>query len=211
MLRIGLTGGIAAGKSTAATRLAELGATVIDHDALARAAVAPGSDGLAAVAAEFGAGVIGADGALDRAALGAIVFADPAARARLNAIVHPIVLRLARDAERAAQSGDPDAVAVHDSPLLVETGQSESFDIVVVVHADEEVRVKRLMRARGLSQGEALARIRAQATDEQRLAAATVVLESSDTVLGLRRQVDAFWRDRVRPGTGPVRPTATWS
>jgi len=197
MLRIGLTGGIASGKSTAAARLAELGATVIDHDLLAREAVAPGSDGLARVAAEFGADVVGRDGTLDRSALGAIVFADPEARSRLNAIVHPIVLRLADDAEAAVRTDDRGAVVVHDIPLLVETGQAADFDLVLVVHASEEVRVERLMRERGLSRVQALARIRAQATDEDRLAAATVVLAGGSTVHDLRRQVDTFWRDRV--------------
>jgi dephospho-CoA kinase len=197
MLRIGLTGGIASGKSTAAARLAELGATVIDHDLLAREAVAPGSDGLARVAAEFGADVVGRDGTLDRSALGAIVFADPEARSRLNAIVHPIVLRLADDAEAVVRTDDRGAVVVHDIPLLVETGQAADFDLVLVVHASEEVRVERLMRERGLSRVQALARIRAQATDEDRLAAATVVLAGGSTVHDLRRQVDTFWRDRV--------------
>jgi len=197
MLRIGLTGGIASGKSTAAARLAELGATVIDHDLLAREAVAPGSDGLARVAAEFGADVVGRDGTLDRSALGAIVFADPEARSRLNAIVHPIVLRLADDAEAAVRTDDRGAVVVHDIPLLVETGQAADFDLVLVVRASEEVRVERLMRERGLSRAQALARIRAQATDEDRLAAATVVLAGGSTVHDLRRQVDAFWWDRV--------------
>lgn len=197
MLRIGLTGGIASGKSTAAARLAELGATVIDHDLLARQAVAPGSDCLARVAAEFGADVVGRDGTLDRSALGAIVFADPEARSRLNAIVHPIVLRLADDAEAAVRTDDRGAVVVHDIPLLVETGQAADFDLVLVVRASEEVRVERLMRERGLSRVQALARIRAQATDEDRLAAATVVLAGGSTIHDLRRQVDTFWRDRV--------------
>jgi dephospho-CoA kinase len=197
MLRIGLTGGIGSGKSTAAARLAELGATVIDHDLLARQAVAPGSDGLALVAAEFGADVVGRDGTLDRPALGAIVFADPEARTRLNAIVHPIVRRLADDAEAAVRTDDRGAVVVHDIPLLVETGQAADFDLVLVVRASEEVRVERLMRERGLSRAQALARIRAQATDEDRLAAATVVLAGGSTIHDLRRQVDAFWWDRV--------------
>ena len=197
MLRIGLTGGIASGKSTAAARLAELGAKVIDHDLLAGEAVAPGSDGLARVAAEFGADVVGRDGTLDRPALGAIVFADPEARTRLNAIVHPIVLRLADDAEAAVRTDDRGVVVVHDIPLLVETGQAADFDLVLVVHASEEVRVERLMRERGLSRVQALARIRAQATDEDRLAAATVVLAGGSTIHDLRRQVDTFWRDRV--------------
>ena len=197
MLRIGLTGGIGSGKSTAAARLAELGATVIDHDLLARQAVAPGSDGLALVAAAFGADVVGRDGTLDRPALGAIVFADPEARTRLNAIVHPIVRRLADDAEAAVRTDDPGAVVVHEIPLLVETGQTADFDLVLVVHASEEVRVERLMRERGLSRVQALARIRAQATDEDRLAAATVVLAGGSTVHDLRRQVDTFWRDRI--------------
>lgn len=199
---IGLTGGIAAGKSVAAARLTELGATVIDHDLLARDAVGPGSEGLAEVAAAFGPAVIDDAGEIDRAALGALVFADPQARARLNAIVHPIVLRLAGEAEGTVRAADPRAVVVHDIPLLVETGQAAGFDVVAVVHTTEEVRVRRLVRGRGLSRDEALARIRAQATDEERLAVATVVFEGSTTEDDLRRQVDAFWRDRVHPRTG---------
>src|SRR5690606_34515932 len=181
MFRIGLTGGIAAGKSVAATRLAELGAVVVDHDLLAREAVAPGSVGLAEIAEAFGPGVLAEDGSLDRPALGALVFADDAARERLNGIVHPEVRRLSAEREAKAGAADPSAVVVHDIPLLVETGQAGSFHLVVVVHTPAEQRVQRLVAARGLTEEAARARVAAQASDEERLAAADVTLDGSRT------------------------------
>jgi len=196
MQRIGLTGGIAAGKSVAARRLAELGAVVVDADVLAREAVAPGTAGLAAVVEEFGPGVLAPDGSLDRGALGALVFDDTERRRTLESIVHPVVRRLSAEREAAAAVADPGAVVVHDIPLLVETGQADRFHLVVVVHAPALLRVERLVRLRGLSRADAEARVRAQAADDERLAAADVVLDGSGTDADLRAQVDTLW-DRL--------------
>ncbi|MGY1621557.1 dephospho-CoA kinase [Geodermatophilus sp. SYSU D00965] len=198
MLRIGLTGGIGSGKSTVAGLLAARGARVVDADRIAREVVAPGSAGLAAVADAFGADVLTADGALDRPALAAVVFADPQARARLDGIVHPLVRARAAELVAAAPA---DAVVVQDVPLLVETGQAESYDLVLVVEADLETRVRRLLQ-RGLREEDARARIAAQATDEQRRAVADVVLDNSGTPEELEAQVDRFWTERVAPVTG---------
>ncbi|MFF1528969.1 dephospho-CoA kinase [Cellulomonas sp. NPDC058312] len=196
MQRIGLTGGIAAGKSVAAQRLAERGAVLIDYDVLSREAVAPGSAGLAEVVEAFGPEVLTADGVLDRPRLGAVVFADPSARERLNSIVHPVVRRLAAEREAAAAAADPGAVVVHDIPLLVETGRADAFHVVVVVDAPALLRVERLVRTRGLDRAEAERRIAAQASDADRLAAADVVLDGSGDPEGLRAEVDALW-DRL--------------
>lgn len=196
MQRIGLTGGIAAGKSVVARRLTELGAVVIDSDELARQAVAPGTTGYDAVVEAFGAGVVGPDGALDRPALGRLVFADTAARRRLEAIVHPQVRRLAAEREAAAAAADPDVVVVHDIPLLVETGQADSFGLVVTVAAPAVLRVERLVRLRGMARADAEARVAAQASDEEREAAADVVLDGTGPDEQLRAQVDALW-DRL--------------
>lgn len=193
MFRIGLTGGIAAGKSVALARFAELGAVVVDYDALSRDAVAPGTVGLDEVVEAFGPGVLDADGALDRAALGRVVFGDDAARGRLNAIVHPEVRRLAAEHEAAAGAADPRAVVVHDIPLLVETGDPARFHCVVVVHTPVDVRVGRLVEGRGLSEDEARARLAAQADDAARLAAADVTLDGSGSPEALREQVDELW------------------
>jgi dephospho-CoA kinase len=196
MQRIGLTGGIAAGKSVAAQRLAERGAVLIDYDLLARDAVAPGSGGLADVVAAFGDAVLTPDGALDRPALAGVVFADPAARERLNAVVHPVVRRLAAEREAAAAALDPAAVVVHDVPLLVETGRADAFHLVVVVQAPAVLRVERLVRTRDMDRTEAERRIAAQASDEERLAVADVVLDGSGAPDDLRAEVDALW-DRL--------------
>jgi dephospho-CoA kinase len=193
VLRIGLTGGIGSGKSTVSALLAERGAVIVDSDLIAREVVQPGSPGLAAVVAEFGEGVLGADGSLDRPALAAVVFADPDARARLDAIVHPLVRRRAAEIVAAAPQ---DAVVVNDVPLLVETGQAASYDLVLVIEADLETRVARLVR-RGLTEDDARARIAAQATDEQRRAVADVVLDNSGTLGELVVLVDRFWAERV--------------
>jgi dephospho-CoA kinase len=195
VLRIGLTGGIGSGKSTVSALLTERGAVLIDADRLAREVVEPGTPGLAAVAEAFGDGVVGPDGALDRPALAAIVFADPEARRRLDGIVHPLVR--ARAAELVA-AAPPDAVVVQDVPLLVETGQAGGYDLVLVVEADLRVRVERLI-ARGMGEDDARARIAAQATDEQRRAAADVVLDNSGSRDELAAQVDRFWAERVLP------------
>jgi len=203
VLRVGLTGGIAAGKSTVAARLAGLGAAVVDHDALARDAVAPGSTGLLAVVEAFGA-VLDPLGQLDRQALGAIVFGDWAALATLNGIIHPIVTEAAVRAEAAAVTSGHDVV-VHDIPLLVETGQAGHFDVLVVVDAPAECRVARLVEQRGLSREEAWSRLEAQAADEERLEVADIVLDGSGPVADLEAQVDALWERwaAVRAVAGP--------
>jgi dephospho-CoA kinase len=198
VLRIGLTGGIGSGKSTVSALLAERGAVVIDSDRIAREVVEPGTPGLAAVVEAFGDGVLAADGRLDRPALAAIVFADQEARRRLDGIVHPLVR--ARAVEMAA-AATPDVVVVNDVPLLVETGQAASYDLVLVVEADTDIRVARLVQ-RGLTEEDARARMAAQATDEQRRAVADVVLDNSGTPEQLRAQVERFWAERVGPALG---------
>ena len=185
-MRVGLTGGVASGKSTVSALLREHGAVVVDADALAREVVEPGTPGLASVVAAFGSEVLGADGSLDRARLGAIVFADPARRAELEAIVHPLVRARAAEIEAAAPEG---AVIVHDIPLLVETGQAGAFEAVVVVDAPEEVQVERAVRERGWTAEEARARIAAQASREERRAVATYVVDNSGTSEDLRQRV----------------------
>jgi dephospho-CoA kinase len=196
MQRIGLTGGIAAGKSVAAERLAARGAVLIDYDQLSRDAVAPGSAGLASVVEAFGDGILLPDGTLDRPALGAVVFADAGARERLNAIVHPVVRRLAAEREAAAATADPGAVVVPDVPQLVESRRAAAFHLVVLVHTPAVLRVERLVRTRGLERDEAERRIAAQATDDERLAVADVVLDGSGAPEDLQRQVDELW-DRL--------------
>jgi dephospho-CoA kinase len=196
-VQIGLTGGIGSGKSSAARRFAELGALVIDADLVAREVVEPGTDGLAAVVAEFGPEVLDAGGRLDRPALARIVFADEAARGRLNAILHPRIR--ARVAERIA-AAPPGTVVVQDVPLLAETGQAAAFDLVVVVEAPVELRVQRLARDRGMPAEEARARIASQATDEQRRAIADVLVVNDGTPEDLRARVDEIWAGRVAAG-----------
>ncbi len=175
VLRVGLTGGIASGKSLVSSELAARGALVIDADRLAREVLEPGSAGLEQVVEAFGAEVLDHDGALDRPVLGRIVFADPSARERLNAIVHPLVR--GRAAERA-ESAEPGTIVVEDIPLLVETGQAGRFDVVVVVQSAERERLRRMTQERGMSPEEARARIEAQADDAQRAAVADVVLHN---------------------------------
>ncbi len=201
MLRVGLTGGIGSGKSEVSRRLAAHGAVVIDADLLAREAVEAGSDGLAEVVAVFGDDVLAADGSLDREALGRRVFGDEGARRRLEAVLHPRVRARARDIERVT---DPDAVVVHDIPLLVETGQQGDFDVVVVVDAPDDVRLSRLVSARGLAADDARSRISAQASRADRLAAADEVVDNSGPLAALDAQVDALW-DRLTAAAGLAR------
>lgn len=193
-MRIGLTGGIGSGKSTAARRFAELGALVVDSDAIAREVVEPGTPGLAAVVAEFGPGVLDDAGRLDRPALGEIVFADKAARDRLNAIVHPLVRARVVEVVAAAPAG---TVIVQDVPLLVETGQAGSYDLVVVVEAPTGVRVRRLVTDRGMPAEQARARMASQASDADRRAVADVVILNAGTPQDLRAEVDRVWSERV--------------
>lgn len=196
MLRIGLTGGIGSGKSTVAARFAELGAVVIDADQLAREVVSHGTPGLARVVGRFGPEILRPDGSLDRPVLGQLVFGDASALADLNAIVHPLVAE--RSAELMAAAG-PDAVVVYDVPLLVENDLAVGFDAVVVVEAPLPLRLARLA-ARGLDEATARARIARQASDEQRRAVATVVLDNSGDRAALEGAVDAAWR-RLVPGS----------
>lgn len=192
VLRIGLSGGIGSGKSTVARRFAEHGAVVIDADVIAREVVSPGSDGLAELVERFGPDILDADGALDRPAMAGRVFGDDDARARLNAVVHPRIA--ARTAELMAEA-PADAVVVHDIPLLVEAGYGPHYDLVVIVDAPVEQRVRRLIE-RGLEESDARARIRAQATEEQRRAAADVWLDNTGSTDDLVAQVDALWSER---------------
>ncbi|MEJ8285356.1 dephospho-CoA kinase [Curtobacterium citreum] len=192
---IGLTGGIAAGKSTVSRRWAEHGGIVVDADRLARDAVAPGSPGLAQVAERFGPTVIAADGSLDRPALGAIVFSDPAARKDLEAITHPEVWRLAQRAFDAAEAADPDAVVVYDVPLLAEARGSRPlrFDAVVVVDAPAAQRIERLVAHRNMPRDEAERRVAAQASDADRLALADHVVDATGSLDQTVGSADEVW------------------
>jgi len=192
VLRVGLTGGIASGKSTVSDALGERGAVVIDADVLARQVVEPGTPGLTAVVERFGADVLTDDGRLNREALGRVVFADPGARRDLEAIIHPAVRARAAEIEAAAAS---DSVVVHVIPLLVETGQQDDYDVLVVVDVEPERQLERLRRRNGLDAQAANARIAAQATRAARLAVADVVLTNDADPVDLLDQVDRLWRD----------------
>ena len=195
MLRVGLTGGIGSGKGEVATRLASDGALVIDADQLAREVVAPGTPGLAEIVAAFGTRVLRPGGDLDRELLGEIVFADAGLRGRLNAIVHPRVGERMREIEQAAGEAD---VVVHVIPLLVENGLAGTFDVVVVVDAPPAAQVDRLVSTRGMTRSQALARMSAQVTREERLAAATLVVDNSGSLDDLDAQVAALWAELSR-------------
>ena len=216
MLRVGLTGGIGSGKSEVARRLAAHGAVIIDADVAAREVVAPGTPGLAQVAEAFGPEVLGPDGALDRERLGAIVFRDPALRAKLNAIVHPLVRewmtaaertaaeRTAAEraaAERAAEAADAaggNLIVVHDVPLLAESRRADGFNLVIVVDVPPELQVERLVSQRGMTPDQARARMAAQASRDQRLAIAGVVIDNSGSLDDLDRRVAEVWADLER-------------
>lgn len=195
MKHVGLTGGVASGKSAVAAKFAELGAVVIDADALARDVVAPGTPGLAAIKDSFGAGILLPDGSLDRKALGAIVFSDEPQRLKLNAIVHPLVRQAARELREKAPA---EALVVEDIPLLVESGQAEDFDAVIVVQAPHEERIRRMVEDRGWSVEDARSRMAAQATDEQRAAVANHVLENSGTLEDLQGRVAALYQQLTK-------------
>jgi dephospho-CoA kinase len=186
-VRVGLTGGIASGKSTVASILVELGAVLIDGDALAREVVARGTPGLAQVIGAFGEELLTPEGDLDRPALGRIVFADEAARKRLEGITHPLIFERYAELEAAASPGD---LVVHDIPLLAESGRADTFDEVIVVDAPPELQVERMVRDRGWSREEAESRIAAQATREDRLAIATYVVENIGGLDELRAKVE---------------------
>jgi dephospho-CoA kinase len=199
---IGLTGGIASGKTVVASRLAEHGAIHIDADKLARQVVEPGQPALSELAAEFGPDIIASDGSLDRAALGAMVFGNPERLAKLNAITHPAVRELTSKLIAQADEADPHAIVVYDVPLLVEASidKLHPFDLIVVVHANNETRLERLVTLRGLSRDEAVHRLNSQATDTDRLAIADVVIDSNGTLDETLEQADALY-ERARQTT----------
>lgn len=194
MLRVGLTGGIGSGKSTVARQLADLGATIVDADQIAREVVEPGTRGFTAIVERFGEDIVGADGGLDRPALGRIVFGDPAALADLEAITHPAIWELTATRMATARRN---GVVVHDMPILAEKGLSADYHLVVVVDSPVEERVRRLVEDRGMEASDARARIAVQATDAQRHAAADAVLPNTGSRGDLRAAVDALWRERI--------------
>ena len=191
-MRIGLTGGVASGKSTVSAILRELGASVIDADQLARDVVAKGTPGLTALVEEFGPEILTDDGELDRPAMASRVFGDESARRRLEGIVHPLVFE---EIQRLEAEAPPDAVVVHDIPLLAESGRADTFDAVVVVDAPEDVQVARMVGDRGWSEEDARSRVAAQASREDRRAIATYVVENTGTREDLRRRVEEVWAE----------------
>ncbi|MFF2231986.1 dephospho-CoA kinase [Streptomyces anulatus] len=194
MLKVGLTGGIGAGKSEVSRLLVKYGAVLIDSDRIAREVVEPGTPGLAAVVEEFGPGVLTAEGTLDRPALGALVFADAGRLAALNAIVHPLVGARAAELERAAPE---DAVVVHDVPLLTENGLAPFYDLVVVVDATPETQLERLVTLRGMTESDARARMAAQATRDRRRAVADLIVDNDGPLEALEPQVRTVWDELV--------------
>lgn len=196
-MRVGLTGGIASGKSTVAELLAELGATIIDGDQLAREVVEKGTPGLARVVEAFGPGILTPDGRMDRAKVGRIVFNDDEKRKVLEGIVHPLVFERYAELEAAAPD---DGLVVHDIPLLAESGRADTFDAVIVVEAPEEVQVERMLRDRGWTRADAESRIAAQATPEQRRAIATHLIVNTGTREELRKRVEEVYADLVAAG-----------
>jgi dephospho-CoA kinase len=196
-VRVGLTGGVGAGKSTVAKLLAEHGAVIIDADAIAREVVEPGTPGLAAVVEAFGPDVLGPDGSLDRPKLAGVVFGDEAKRLELNAIVHPLV---GKRTVVLASAAPPDAVVVYDIPLLVENNLAGGFEFVIVVEAEPGLRLARLAE-RGMASDDARGRMAAQASDEQRRGVADAVIENDGSLEALKSAVDAVWERLVR-GSG---------
>ncbi|MFE6132910.1 dephospho-CoA kinase [Streptomyces sp. NPDC056437] len=202
MLKVGLTGGIGAGKSEVSRLLASYGAVLIDADKIAREVVQPGTPGLAAVVEAFGPGILTADGTLDRPALGSIVFADPERLATLNAIVHPLVGARSQELEKAAGA---DAVVIHDVPLLTENELAPLYDLVIVVDAAPETQLDRLVRLRGMAESEARARMSAQATREQRRAIADLVVDNDGPLENLEPQVREVWTELTRRAAADTR------
>ena len=204
MLKVGLTGGIGSGKSEVARRLAGYGALTIDADRIAREVVEPGTPGLAQVVGQFGAAVLAKDGTLDRAALGEIVFTDAELRSKLNAIIHPLVGARIRELEQGA---DRDAIVIEDIPLIAENDMAGFFDVVVVVDVPPRIQEERLIRERELTRDQVAARMAAQASREQRLAIAGIVLDNSGSLAELDRQVGDLWAELsrlARSGTGKL-------
>jgi len=199
MLRVGLTGGIGSGKSEVSRRLAARGAVIIDGDVAARQVVAPGTPGLARIADAFGPGVLRPDGALDRERLGAIVFGDPAQLAKLNAITHPLIAEWMQAAERAAaEAAEGDLIVVYDVALLAEAGRWADYDLVIVVDVPPELQIDRLVSQRGMTPDQARARLAAQASRQQRLALADLVIDNSGSLDDLDRRVAEVWADLER-------------
>jgi dephospho-CoA kinase len=200
MKLIGLTGGIASGTSTVAKRLVEHGAVLVDADVLAREVVEPGTPGLAQIERIFGSSVISPDGSLNRPALGAIIFADADKREALNAITHPAIWKRGKELFAAAEARNPDVIVIYDVPLLAEAAADRpmKFDLIVVVQADIEKRVDRMVELRRMSRAEAEGRLRAQATDADRLKFADVVIDSNGTLEHTLEQVDKLWAN-VQP------------
>ncbi|PWJ05852.1 dephospho-CoA kinase [Streptomyces sp. NWU49] len=203
MLKVGLTGGIGAGKSEVSRLLVECGAVLIDADRIAREVVEPGTPGLAAIVDAFGTDVLAPDGSLDRPALGSLVFADPDRLAVLNSIVHPLVGARSRELEAAVAE---DAVVVHDVPLLTENGLAPLYDLVIVVDASPETQLDRLVRRRGMTEEDARARMAAQATREQRREIADIVIDNDVPLEALERRVQEVWADLVRRARASRRP-----
>lgn len=187
---LALTGGIASGKSTIARRLAEHGAVVVDADGVVRDLQQPGQAVFDEIVRAFGSGVVAGDGSLDRAALGTVVFADEAKRAQLEAIVHPAVKS---ESQRRFREAGPEAIVVYDVPLLAEARGTGEWDAVVVAHAPAEMRIQRMIDERGMTRGDATARVASQASDDERLAVADVVIDTSGTIADTLRQADELW------------------
>ena len=206
MLRVGLTGGIGSGKSEVARRLVAHGAVLIDADVAAREVVVPGSRGLSQIVAAFGDDVLSPDGSLDRARLGEMIFGDPELRAKLNAIVHPLVREWMGAAERTAvqAAAPPGPIVVHDVPLLAESRGKAGFDLVIVVDVPAELQAERLVSQRGMTRGQARARMEAQASREQRLEVADIVIDNSGSLDDLDHRVTEVWADlQRRAGLSP--------
>ncbi|MER3427065.1 MAG: dephospho-CoA kinase [Pyrinomonas sp.] len=204
MLRVGLTGSIAVGKSFVASVLGQLGCHVIDADEVARAVVAPGSLGLQAVVREFGEEVLRSDGSLDRARLAAIVFADAKRRARLNAILHPLIIAEQEERLKSLESEDPCGIAVVEAALIIEAGSRHRFDRLIVVHCRPEVQIERLMRRNRISREEAERLIAAQMPQEEKMRHADFLIDSSDGFDDVRRQTEEVYR-RLRALTDACR------
>jgi dephospho-CoA kinase len=202
VLLVGLTGGIASGKSVVARRLGEHGAVVVDADVVAREVVEPGTPALARIAEEFGPGVITADGTLDRAALGAIVFGDRDRLGILNSITHPAILERSHQLFAQAEAADPDAIVVYDVPLLLEARRDSEFDAIVVVEADDETRVQRMVELRGMDEVEARRRIGSQATNAQRAAIADHLIHADGTMAETLAAADKVWDALTQQGVG---------
>ncbi|OEV06871.1 dephospho-CoA kinase [Streptomyces nanshensis] len=198
MLKVGLTGGIGAGKSEVSRLLDEHGAVIVDADKIAREVVEPGTPGLAAVVAEFGEEILAPDGSLDRPRLGAVVFADTDRLAALNAIVHPLVGERSAELERQAEEEDSGGVIVHDVPLLTENGLGPLYELVLVVDASPKTQLDRLVRLRGMTEGQAASRMAAQATREERLALADIVIGNDGPLEELEARVREVWEELRR-------------